>query len=234
MDAVSILKWVLLLNAAVIMHDGFHAWVAASLGIPIRIFIIGLPIGPYLTLYVRNIPVRVYLMPLGGGIATDINTFWRAPFWKKALVLIYGPIGSLIGALMVALAFFGSWGIPVVRMVLDGVVRSAEVLLNGELITSGLPVMRDVIGFSTQMIEIGELKGFVLGWLFLNVSVGVLNLVPIPGLDGGTILLGIFSSLAGNSPKAVKIVHRISHEGMRVLFGGALFLVVRDVIRTFF
>lgn len=234
MNAVSIVKWVLLLNAVIILHDGFHAWVAASLGIPIRMVFIGLPIGPYLTLRVRNIPVRVYLLPLGGGIAMDINDFWRAPFWKKVLVLIYGPIGSLIGALMVAVAFFGSWGITVVQMVLDGVTYSAEILLAGKLFTTGLPVTPDVIANTAQLFEIGPIKGVILAWLFLNVSVAVLNLMPIPGLDGGTLLLGALSGLAGNSPIAVKTAHRISHYGMLCLFGGVLLLTVRDVIRTFF
>lgn len=64
----------------------------------------------------------------------------------------------------------------------------------------------------------------------LSVNLGLLNLLPIPALDGGRILFLGYELLAGRpvDPKKESVVHMA---GMAVLLAFMLFITMRDVLR---
>ena len=64
----------------------------------------------------------------------------------------------------------------------------------------------------------------------LSVNLGLLNLLPIPALDGGRILFLGYELLAGRplDPKKESVVHMA---GMAVLLAFMLFITMRDVFR---
>ncbi len=63
----------------------------------------------------------------------------------------------------------------------------------------------------------------------LSVNLGLLNLLPIPALDGGRILFLGYEFLMGRpvDPKKEGVVHMV---GMAVLLAFMLFITIRDVI----
>lgn len=64
---------------------------------------------------------------------------------------------------------------------------------------------------------------------FINVALGLTNLLPIPALDGGRILFVLIEAVRGRriEPEREGMVHVI---GMLVLLGLMLFMIVQDII----
>jgi regulator of sigma E protease len=64
----------------------------------------------------------------------------------------------------------------------------------------------------------------------LSVNLGLLNLLPVPALDGGRILFLGYELLVGRplDPKKEGLVHMA---GMAVLLAFMLFITMRDVLR---
>lgn len=71
-----------------------------------------------------------------------------------------------------------------------------------------------------------------LGFLrFLNVNLGMLNLLPIPVLDGGLILFALFELLTRRKPPK-KLVDNLSIFFMWLFLSLMIFLVCRDIGRS--
>ena len=71
-----------------------------------------------------------------------------------------------------------------------------------------------------------------IGFLrFLNVNLAMVNLLPIPVLDGGLILFALFELLTRRKPPR-KLVDGLSTVFMFALLGLMLFLVYRDIDRS--
>lgn len=68
--------------------------------------------------------------------------------------------------------------------------------------------------------------------VFLSLSLAILNLLPIPVLDGGHFLFFIIEAIKGSplNIKALEFAHRI---GALILFGLIIFAVGNDILRHF-
>jgi regulator of sigma E protease len=64
---------------------------------------------------------------------------------------------------------------------------------------------------------------------FINVALGLTNLLPIPALDGGRIFFVLIEAVRGRriEPEREGMVHVI---GMLVLLGLMVLLVVQDIV----
>ena len=72
--------------------------------------------------------------------------------------------------------------------------------------------------------------GFLIA--LISVNLAVINLLPLPALDGGRILIVLFSWITGKavSPKVEGIIHAV---GLVLLLGLAIFVTINDVGRLF-
>lgn len=68
---------------------------------------------------------------------------------------------------------------------------------------------------------------------FLSVILAVMNILPIPGLDGGHIMFLIYEAVAGRPP-SLKWQTRFQIIGMILLLLLVLYANVNDVIRFLF
>ena len=66
----------------------------------------------------------------------------------------------------------------------------------------------------------------------ISINLGIMNLLPIPGLDGSRILFHLLEAVRGKpiKPEREALVHLI---GMVFLFGLMIFMTFKDVIRLF-
>ena len=95
--------------------------------------------------------------------------------------------------------------------------------------------VRSVGGF----IGIGKIFAPVWDWYkfwmmtaFLSVALGVMNLLPIPALDGGHAIITFFEMLTGKKPSE-KFLERIQIVGMWLLLALMLLANINDVLRLF-
>jgi len=61
----------------------------------------------------------------------------------------------------------------------------------------------------------------------LSVNVGVLNLLPLPALDGGRIIFVLLEMIGIRVNK--KIEERVHMVGMLILFGFIIFITTNDI-----
>ena len=68
--------------------------------------------------------------------------------------------------------------------------------------------------------------------ILISINLGLMNLLPIPGLDGSRLVFGIIEAIRGKPVPQQKeaIVHLI---GMGLLLALMVFFTFRDVMRLF-
>lgn len=100
-------------------------------------------------------------------------------------------------------------------------------------------VSRDEVG---SVIMIGDMAGqaaqaglvpFLFLMALISVNLAYINILPIPGLDGGHIALILIEVLMGRK-LSVKARIRIQSFGMFILLTLMVFLILNDIIRVFF
>ena len=72
-------------------------------------------------------------------------------------------------------------------------------------------------------------------WLLtalLSIMLGVMNVLPIPALDGGHAIFCIYEIITGRKPSD-KFLERAQYVGMFILFGLLIFANLNDILRLF-
>lgn len=182
---------ILIIDLAIYVHELAHALVGLALGIEIEEFHFGLPFGPELEIYSRGkTTVYVSLMFFGAAVGFEDKSFLSASRRKRLLMLLYGPMGNVVIGLLVAFAKFGfKNGALAARELMLATVESVWLLATLQV------DIADIVGpirlwvFLADVINADLVMGSVFAILLLNIGNGLLNLLPIPPLDGGLMLL---------------------------------------------
>ncbi len=66
---------------------------------------------------------------------------------------------------------------------------------------------------------------------FLSINLAILNLLPIPVLDGGHLVFLVLEGLRGGKPLPQTLRHRLTQVGLFLLLGIMAFAVVNDLVR---
>jgi regulator of sigma E protease len=103
---------------------------------------------------------------------------------------------------------------------------------NPETFEVAMEGARGVIGISVEVAEAVRNGPLDYAWLIalLSLSLGVMNILPIPPLDGGKVLLEIIEKLKG-SPMPRNVVVGISLGGVLLLFSFIGYVMYADVMR---
>ncbi len=88
------------------------------------------------------------------------------------------------------------------------------------------------ISIITQEVRAGGLDAFLSLLATISVNLGLMNLLPIPGLDGSRFLFLVLEAIRRKpiEPKREAVVNLV---GMALLFGLMIFLTFRDVMNLF-
>jgi regulator of sigma E protease len=129
----------------------------------------------------------------------------------------YGPFESI------AKALYKTWDTSVFSLQMLGKMIVGEVSLKN---LSGPITIADYAGQSAQMGWVS----FLLFLALISISLGVLNLLPIPLLDGGHLMYYVFEVFKG-SPVSDKAIEIGQHLGMALLFVLMAFALYNDINR---
>ncbi len=85
----------------------------------------------------------------------------------------------------------------------------------------------------SQAVKQDGFDAFISLLVLISVNLGIMNLLPIPGLDGSRIVFHLIEAVRGKpiKPEREALVHFI---GMIFLFGLMIFFTFKDVTRIFF
>ena len=129
----------------------------------------------------------------------------------------YGPLESMVKALQ------KTWDTSIFSLKMLGKMMVGEVSLKN---LSGPITIADYAGQTAQ-------SGWISYLLFLaliSISLGVLNLLPIPLLDGGHLMYYMFEIFKG-SPVSDRVIEIGQHVGMALLFTLMAFALYNDINR---
>ena len=105
-------------------------------------------------------------------------------------------------------------------------------LLNPATFSETVQDVRGVVGISVEAASAAQRGALDYAWLvaLLSLSLGVLNILPIPPLDGGKIALELVEKMRGR-PLRREFILGISAAGAIMMFGLIGYLLYLDVLR---
>lgn len=109
------------------------------------------------------------------------------------------------------------------------ILASIGKLFSGELSVKTLGGPLTIAQVAGDTAAVG-LSTFMLFLAFFSISLGVINLLPIPMLDGGWIVFGLLEMLSGR-PLPERFLLAAQQLGMTLVFGLMLLAVFNDVMR---
>ncbi len=191
----------IVIGLLIAIHEYGHLLAAKLCGIPVRRFSIGF--GPKLFGFkLAETSYWFSLIPLGGYVlpALDNADFRRLPTYKRITFALGGPIANI------AAAFAGLFLIGISRFgPVQAVSFAATELMRGlQLQLLGLSMLFADFGQMSGIIRIIAVGGAEFGStltdllmfsVLINISLAVLNLLPLPPLDGGRILFCVLKKI---------------------------------------
>lgn len=95
-----------------------------------------------------------------------------------------------------------------------------------------LDQMMGPVGISEMVAKTNGFDEFVYMLALISLSLGVTNLLPIPALDGGKILILIIEAIRGK-PLNEKTEINIQLIGFSILIALSIYITYRDILRIF-
>ena len=239
---IGALKILILLGFLVFIHEGAHFLIAKKSGVKVLEFSIGF--GKVLfSKQGKETKYCVRIVPLGGFVrmlgeeesVDDEKSFSNASVWKRLAIVFAGPLINIIFGLVLFWILASIYNKSAYNGLL--VTKRYIVLLFKSiagLFSKGIKNADVVgpVGISTMIARTSGVFDFFYLMAVISISLGVTNLLPIPGLDGGKILLLIVEIIKGEKVSE-ELELKLTALGMLFLITLALFITVKDVGRLF-
>lgn len=224
-----------LLSLLILIHELGHLAAARLVGIPVAGFSVGL--GPKVwswrwgwTEYsIRALPLGGYVLPA----VADADEFRTIPLRRRLVYFLGGPLANLVAALLAcAVMNVVTHGFSIQNLLIAPFEQVATACWQ---VLGSLPAMFNhpdqiisVIGIAVEGSRFAAAGMIVPFGIFLSVSLAVLNLLPIPVLDGGQILM---SCLEEVFPRLILLRTPLTLLGFLVLVGVMIYATGLDVMR---
>ena len=225
----------LLIGFVILVHEIGHFIAAKQAGIKIAVFSIGF--GPRLIgRKWRGTEYRLSLIPLGGYVLPEIDDekeFFTIPVNKRIWMALGGPIASfLFPVLCFSLVFSVRNGLSLANVFVKPVLQAVDLLLAMAMalprIFTHSEQLSGIVGIVAQG---GNFVGTNLqnAWQFavlISLNLAVLNLLPVPALDGGKVFLYLLEKI---HPKLQRLHVPLAIAGWIFLIGLMLYVTVMDI-----
>ncbi|WP_165170867.1 site-2 protease family protein [Adlercreutzia sp. ZJ242] len=177
------------------------------------------------------------------------------PFWKRSAILLAGPLVNLLFTMVAFVVIYSVIGVDL-RYVDTGevihfhatplqsiqagfayigmVVQAVAGLFNPATAAQTVESSASIVGIVAMSGDFFE-KGFVDSLFFMamiSVSLGIMNLLPIPPLDGGRFAVEVFQKLTRKTVPT-KVMGYLTVAGMVLFLGFFAIMLSQDVQRLF-
>lgn len=245
---VSAIAFIVVFSSVVLVHEFGHFIAARRAGVKVYEFSIGFPFSPRICTFYRNkeTDFTLRLLPLGGFVSfskegeEEEKEFFQASRFKQALIM---SAGSLFNIAFAFIIFVPVFVIGKHLSILDAMTMSAGTIweiVSGTIIfimqiISGHGTMEGLSGPVGIAVLAGKAasKGLMHLLFFsgvLSISLGVMNLLPLPALDGGQLFMLSIESVFRKS-MGTKIHHMVNTVGLTLFIILALLITYKDIVR---
>ncbi|MBR3162941.1 MAG: site-2 protease family protein [Clostridia bacterium] len=247
---ISAIKIIFLLGFLIIIHESGHFIVAKICKVKVNEFAIGF--GPVIwkkqgleTKYaLRLIPLGGFVSMEGEEEASDAEgSFSKASIPKRMAIVIAGATVNIVFGLIAYFILMTSIAKPIdntfASHIYFGLSQTAEFCQSiveslKSLIVDGLKTdqMMGIVGISDVVVSTNGIKEFIYILSLVSVSLGVTNLLPIPALDGGKLLLLIIEAIR-RKPLKQETEASITLLGFSLLIVLSIYVTYNDILRIF-
>lgn len=233
MDALTVIGMLIVIT---LIHEAAHALVAVMLGYKLKKIYLGIPItatfkGLEFTTVIlkkkyRGVEYGISWLILGG--AVDFHDFEDAPAWKMSLIAVAGPLSNFL------MAFCSIWflagltpAITVTSTLAMAVLQALGLLVTGRV---SLSQLTGPVGFISAMSDVAAVYpfGWLVVWNVINIALFVTNLLPIPALDGGQILLSWVGQILGK--KSQRPIKLLTITSLNLLCAFMVLVMAKDIL----
>jgi regulator of sigma E protease len=227
----------LAVSFVILFHEFGHLIVARRFGIAIRRFSIG--VGPVIAR--RRIGATDYCLsafPLGGYVLPAVRTqeeYLAIRIRHRVYFSLGGPLANIALAVILAAlanAWEGDWGVhglllqPFAQIgeLINSMVEMVPAIFSAPARLSGII---GVVADGERFVGTSVASGLRFTSL-LSINLAVLNLLPLPPLDGGKIVLSLLERV---HHQAARLQLPMSLAGWALVFGMIVYITVLDIRR---
>ena len=164
------------------------------------------------------------LKPLIVDVPTETGGFER--IFRVGIVSDYFPFQPKTTKQSVSLAFVSS--IESIYLIMEGSIKGLYHIVFGNISSCNLSGPISIAETSGQMVKQGSLS-FLWFIAVLSTAIGMINLFPIPVLDGGHLIFFTVEALTGKKPNQ-NIINALMTIGFILLVGLMLFSLFNDFL----
>jgi regulator of sigma E protease len=245
---VSTIAFIAVFTVVVVVHEFGHFVAAKKAGVKVYEFSIGFPFSPKILTFFRHgeTAFTLRLLPLGGFVSFskegegETGGLLGASLFKRAVIM---SAGSLFNVMLAFLIFAAVAVIEKHLPFIDALLLSATALWEilsatsafiFSLISGGGSIegLAGPVGIASMAGKAAS-RGFISLMYFtgiLSMSIGVLNLLPLPALDGGQILMLLIEAIR-RKPLNLRIYQAVTVLGMALFLALTVLVTYRDIVR---
>lgn len=244
---MGIIIFLAVLTATIAIHEYGHYLACRFFRVPVKEFSVGLGAKLFSHRSKGGTEWNFRVLPVGGYV-TPVDLEEAKPF-ARAVIAAAGPFANIFPLMMLA-AITGTLGrflSTLGNLYLMGFSAIIDILLSpfyalaklfseptGEAVAQAGVV--GPIGIASQTIALtasnGALSATVILFLTLSLGVAMINLLPIPILDGGHIVSSAIEGVAGK--KAADRYESVANKvGVVILLALIVIVTVRDIFNLF-
>ena len=195
----------------------------------------------------------IRLIPLGGFCSMegedeeseDERAFSKVSVWKRMAIVFAGPIVNIVFGIFIYFILISTVGLQfadpardtfINRIIYGGkatgefilsLLESVKMLFTGGFSTNQ---MVGIVGISEIVVETSGIINYIYLMAVISISLGITNLLPIPALDGGKILILIIEVFRRKQMK-LETEAKIQMIGFSILLAISLIVTYNDIIR---
>ena len=249
---INAIKIIFLLGFLILIHEGGHCIVAKLCKVKVNEFAIGFGKAIWQK-QGKETRYSIRLIPLGGFCSMEGETeeseekgsFSKASVWKRMAIVVAGAAVNILFGILVYFILVSTVGIQFVDPARDtffnriyyGAKGTGEFIVTifdsiKTLITGGIQAdqMVGIVGISEVVVQTNGIINYLHLLAVISVSLGVTNLLPIPALDGGKILI-LLIEVIRRKPMKLETEAKIQLLGFSILMALTIFVTYNDILR---
>ena len=204
---LSLLAGIVALCVAVFVHELGHFLAARLRGIKIDTFSVGMGPVAYSWLDGSGTTWQVSVLPLGGYVAPDSDSYRQSTIVDRLAMVAAGPVFSIAFAvpMFLLVTMFITMDVSAIQYAVGKTVEITGLIAEGTyMLVTGQVDLKEAAGPIGIVDNLRQSAAEGMGHLafrmgVISIALGITNMLPIVPLDGGKIMCLVFEAILGLS-----------------------------------